>query len=218
MGSADTAGRRPRPMSLDAVADHLATTLADRTDGHPLRLAIDGAPAAPTGPLVAGLLERLPAAGRPALHIDTAYFLRPASLRLERGRTDPDAYFEDRLDADALRREVLDPAGPAGSRAVLRTLWDPESDRSTRAPYETVPDCAVLLIEGTFLLAYGLPFDLSVHVRLSAGALQRRTPADRRWTLPAFERYERQVAPAGTADVVVLADDPRHPAMLARTS
>jgi hypothetical protein len=42
----------------------------------------------------------------------------------------------------------------------------------------------------------------------------RLTAAGRRWTLPAYARYEAEVAPAGLADVVVRVDDPRHPALV----
>jgi hypothetical protein len=79
-----------------------------------------------------------------------------------------------------------------------------------------LPANAAVLIEGELLLAYGLPFDLTVHMRLSAGALRRRIAAEDRWTLPAFERYEARVAPVRTADIVIFADDPRHPALLHR--
>lgn len=49
-----------------------------------------------------------------------------------------------------------------------------------------------------------------MHLRLSPGALARRT--EEPWTLPAFARYEDEVGPADSADLVVRADDPRHPA------
>ena len=61
----------------------------------------------------------------------------------------------------------------------------------------------------TFL---GLAFDFTVHLRLSPGALRRHTPESEHWTLPAYERYESEVTPGDTADVLVRADDPRHPA------
>lgn len=202
-------------MSPEKIIEEVLDAIDDLRPKHPVRVAIDGSPAAGTAAIVDSLLERLPAAGRPAHHIDTRYFLRPASLRLERGREDPDAYYEDRLDADGLRREVLHPAGPGGDARILPTLRDPESDRSTRAGYEQLPATAVLLIEGEFLLAHELPFDLTVHMRLSPGALLRRTEPERHWSLPAFERYEAQVSPVQAADIVVFADDPRHPALLA---
>jgi hypothetical protein len=53
-----------------------------------------------------------------------------------------------------------------------------------------------------------------VHLALSGAALRRRTPADLSWTLPAFARYDAEVAPAAIADVVVRIDDPHHPALV----
>jgi hypothetical protein len=178
-----------------------------------LRVAVDGAPAAEPGRLADSLVDPLRLRGRAALRVSADWFLRPASLRLERGRTDPDTYYEDWLDAGGLRREVLDPLGPGGSRRYLPTLWDAGADRATRAGYLDAPAGAVLLLDGPLLLGRGLPVDLTVHMRLSAAALARRTPAPQRWTLPAFGRYDAEVDPAGIADVVIRADDPRHPAV-----
>jgi hypothetical protein len=137
-------------------------------------------------------------------------------VRLEHGHRDPEAYHRDWLDAAALRREVLDPLGPGGDGRYLPTLRDPDRDRATRAGYAPAPPDAVLLLDGPLLLGRGLPFDLTVHVRLSAAALARRTAPDQRWTLPAFERYEAETDPAGAAEVVVRSDDPRHPAVQLR--
>jgi hypothetical protein len=72
----------------------------------------------------------------------------------------------------------------------------------------------VVVVSGSVLLGRWLPFDVSVHVRLSPSALARRTPVDELWTLPALERYAAERAPETTADLVVRADDPRHPALV----
>lgn len=181
--------------------------------GHPLRVALDGAPAADVGMLADAMVDPLLERGRPALRVSTGWFLRPASVRLEHGRTDPDSYYEDWLDVAGLRREVLDRLGPDGDGRYLPTLWDGERDRATRARYLPAPDAAVLLVDGTLLLGRGLPFDLTVHVRLSAAALRRRTPEAGRWILPAFDRYATEVDPVRRADVVIRGDDPRHPAV-----
>ena len=178
------------------------------------RVLLDGAPAAAPGALADALVDPLRLRGRPALRVASRWFLRPGSVRLERGRTDPDAYYDDRLDLTALRREVLDPLGPGGDGRLLPTLWDPDTDRATRSGYERAPDRAVLLLDGTLLLGRGLPADLTVHVRLSAAALERRTGEP--WTLPAYARYRDEVCPEEVADVVIRADDPRHPAMSVR--
>jgi hypothetical protein len=68
-------------------------------------------------------------------------------------------------------------------------------------------------VSGALLLGGALPFDLTVHLVLSPGALVRRTPESEQWTLPAFARYAEEVVPSTFADMVVHMDDPRHPAL-----
>ncbi|MET8052831.1 uridine kinase [Streptosporangium sp. NPDC005286] len=196
----------------------LVEEIADRVDAEPrdswVRVALDGAPAARPGDLADELVDPLRLRGREVLRVLSADFLRPASLRFEYGRTDPDSFYIDWFDYKGLVREVLGPLAPGRSGKVLPTLWDSTIDRATRAPYVTVPPGGVLLLAGPLLLGRGLPFDLTVHLRLSPGALARRTPDEERWTLPAYARYEAEVAPARVADMVVRVDDPRHPALV----
>ncbi|MFI6454190.1 uridine kinase [Streptosporangium amethystogenes] len=196
----------------------LVEEVADRVDAEPrdswVRVALDGAPAARPGDLADALVDPLRLRGREVLRVLSADFLRPASLRFEYGRTDPDSFYTDWFDYKGLVREVLGPLAPGRSGKVLPTLWDSTIDRATRAPYVTVAPGGVLLLAGPLLLGRGLPFDLTVHLRLSPGALARRTPDEERWTLPAYARYEAEVAPARVADLVVRVDDPRHPALV----
>lgn len=181
-----------------------------------MRVAIDGAPAAAGAVLADDLVGPLRALGRPVVRVSAGDFLRPAALRFEAGRVDPDAFYGEWLDAGGLRREVLDPLGPAGSGHYLPSLWDAGRDRATRAPYVEAAAEAVLLLDGTFLLTGGLPFDVTVHLRLSLGALARRTPKDDQWSLPAYARYDREVRPGDVADLVVRLDDPVRPALVDR--
>jgi hypothetical protein len=185
---------------------------------HPLRVGIDGPPW--SGLSLAGpLREALERRSRAVLAVDTGDFLRPASVRLELGRDDAEMFRHGWVDYGALRREVLDPLGPGGSRRWLPTLWDPDRDRATREDYREAPAQAVLLCSGAFLLGRGLPFDRVVHVALGPGARRRRVPADdAARELPAWDAYVAEVDPAAVADVVVRADDPRHPAVVVRDS
>jgi hypothetical protein len=201
------------PVLVDLVVDRV---LALPVDG-PVRVAVDGADAARPGDLADLLVDPLRAAGRAPVRVPASGFLRAASLRLERGRTDPDAYYELWLDDGALAREVLDPAEPGGTGRVLPSLRDPRTDRATRAPYVELTPAAVVLVDGPLLLGRWLPFDLTVHLAMSAGALARRTAPDLLWTLPAFERYDEEVEPLAAADVVVRVEDPRHPALVEGT-
>jgi hypothetical protein len=204
---------RVRPVSLTVLVEELADQVAAAGDGH-VRVALDGAPAAGPGAVADALVDPLRVRGRPAVRIAAGDFLRPASVRLEFGRTNPDTFYAGWLDEPGLRREVLDPAGPQGSGRILPRLWNAATDRAAREPYQELKPGAVLLVSGPLLLGAGLPFDVSVHLEMSDAALQRRSAPDDRWTLPAYARYRDEVDPAAFADVVVRVDDPRHPAMV----
>ncbi|MEO3809967.1 uridine kinase [Sphaerisporangium sp. B11E5] len=206
-----------RPVSPSALVDLLADRIAGVPGDSWVRAAIDGAPATRPDDLADALVGPLRLRGREVLRVPAAGFLRPASLRFEHGRTDPDSYYSGWLDHGGLTREVLAPLDPGGTGKVLPSLWDTATDRATRAPYVTLPPGAVLLLSGTLLLGHWLPFEVTAHLWMSPAALARRTPPEEHWTLPAFARYEEEVAPADTADLVVRVDDPRHPALIVRS-
>ena len=151
---------------------------------------------------------------RPSAVVPAEGFYRPASLRLEHGRTDPDARYTDWLDSGALAREVLDPVGAGGSGQYLPVLWDVERDRAARAVPRPMPPRGVLLLPGALLQGLGLAFDVVVHLRVAPAARRRRTPEQQAWELPAFDRYDDEVDPVSLADAVVLADSPDHPALV----
>jgi len=208
-------------MDVRAISPTLLVELiADRIAQEPrdawVRVAIDGAPAAEPGRLADELVDPLKLRGRPVLRVSADDFLRPASLRLEFGRTDPDVFYSEWLNVEALVREVLGPLERGGSGHVLPSLWDVAADRASRADYVDLPAGGVLLLDGALLLGRGLPLDVTVHLWLSDGALTRRTPADQLWTVPAYKRYGDEVDPSVAADIVVRMDDARHPALLGR--
>jgi hypothetical protein len=203
---------RYRPISPAVLAEELTERIDALTERRRIAVAVDGAAGATeTTELADALAGPLRLRGRAALRVSTRDFLRPASLRFEHGRTDPDARYTDWLDLGALRREVLEPLGEGGSGEVLPSLWDAERDRATRAERVPVPEGGVVLVDGELLLGAGLAFDLAVHLWLSPAALRRRVPDA--WAIPAYERYEAEVDPSSLADVVVRVDDPRHPAL-----
>jgi hypothetical protein len=204
---------RVRPVALPALVGEL-TDRIDGAQGPWARVAVDGAPSAAPDQLAGALVEALRVHGKAALHIPADGFLRAASLRFERGRTNPDAYYEDWLDLRALTREVLVPLAPGGSGRVLPSLWDAEADRATRASYVDLPPGGVVVVSGALLLGAGLDFDLAVHLAQSPAALARRVDPALAWTLPAYDRYADEVMPELIADVVVRVDDPNHPAVV----
>ncbi|MGW6918569.1 uridine kinase [Kitasatospora sp. NPDC054939] len=206
---------RAHPISPERLTGRLADAVGALAAPW-VRVAVDGAPAAGPGGLADALAEELRLRGRPVARVAAAGFLRPASVRLEYGKRDADAFHDLWLDDRALLREVLEPLDPGGSGRILPSLRDPVTDRATREPYRELPPGGVLLLDGALLLGRWLPFEFAVHLALTPAALARRTPADERWTLPAYARYEAQTGPVELADVTVRVDDPRHPALVER--
>ena len=207
---------RVQPISPSLLVEELADRVAALPRTPWARVAIDGAP--PTRPedLADALVDPLRLRGREVLRVSAGDFLRPASLRFEYGRDDPDLYYTDWLDEGGLVREVLAPLEPGGTGRVLPSLWDSAADRATRASYATLREGGVLLLDGALLLGRGLPFDHVVHLSMSTAALARRIDPEQEWTLPAYARYEAETQPARVADVVIRVDDPRHPALVER--
>lgn len=203
-----------RPVSPDVLVTELTDRILSRDSDSRVRVGIDGPDAAAPERLADALVGPLRAGGRPAVRVRTADFLRPASLRLEFGRQNPDSYYLGWFDESGLAREVLDPAGPGGSGRILTSMWNAETDRAARVPYVELPPGAVVIVSGPLLLGGGLVFDFTVHLEISPAALRRRTPEQDRWTLPAFQQYADEVAPASFADLVVRTDDLRHPAIV----
>ncbi|MWA07615.1 uridine kinase [Actinomadura sp. LD22] len=205
---------RARAITPERAVEEVCDRIAGAPSEAWQRVAVDGAPAAEPQGFADALVGPLRAAGRDVVRVSARDFLRPASLRYEFGREDPDVYYDEWLDVGGLVREVLGPLEPNGSGKVLPSLWDSELDRATRARYTAVQPGGVLLLDGALLLGRGLPLDVVVHLAMSPGALARRTPDEAAWTLPAFARYEREVEPLRAADVVLKVDDPRRPALV----
>ncbi len=206
---------RYRPITVERLvaelADRVAAVAARRRWS---RVLVDGADTATdTAALAGALVDPLRVRGHEVLRVSAHDFLRPASLRFERGRHDPDVRYEDWLDVAAVRREVLGPLEESGTGQVLPALWDTTRDRAFRLPRTRLPDGGVVVFDGELLLGQGLPAELTVHLWLSPDALRRRLPEDARWALPAYARYDTEVRPAEVADVVVRMDNPRHPAL-----
>jgi hypothetical protein len=130
--------------------------------------------------------ERIRARGRQCGVVSLHDYVRPASLRLEYGR-DEMSYRTTWFDYRGLNREVLQALREHDR--WLPALWDEASDRSARATSISAAPDAIVLVAGPMLQGRGLPFDLTVELRLSEGAL-RRTAADD-FTVEALLRHRR---------------------------
>ncbi|SIR87243.1 nucleoside/nucleotide kinase family protein [Williamsia sterculiae] len=197
-----------RPSSPDdlvvAVAD-----LAARGTGR-IVVAIDGADAATPDVLGDRAAAVLRATGRPAEVVALRDFIRPASVRMEWGHTDPESFRTAWFDYAALDREVLGALRDHGR--WLPRLWDEVTDRSPRDRPRVAADDQVVFVCGPMLLGRGLRFDATVGLQMSRAALLRTTPDDAAWTVdPLLDHH-----PGAIPDLLVRYDHPDRPAVAAQ--
>nr|WP_225727326.1 MULTISPECIES: hypothetical protein [unclassified Nocardia] len=200
-------GMRFVPITQEGLID-LVVGRVREFEGHPV-LGIDGSDAADPAGFAARIAAALRDLGRPAEVVSLHDYVRPASLRMEFGRTDEMSYRTAWFDYAAVRREVLD-ALRAESR-WLPALWDERTDRSARAAVRTALPGTVVLVAGPMLLGRGLAFDLTVRLDMSEAALLRNTAAQDRWTVPALLRQADETPDPPT--ILVRWDHPSRPAL-----
>ena len=206
-----------RPVTPERLREELADLLAGAAAGRedPLRVAVDGADAADPDGLAADLVDLVERRGPAVRHVRAGDFLRPRSVRLERGHEDPDAYAEDWWDVAALHREVLDPLEPGGTGLRPADALDPVSDRATRAEPVALPSPGVLLLSGPLLLGRWSALDLTVHWRChrprSPGSRHPARPGRcRRWSATA-RRWLPRRSPTSSSAWTDPASGPRPP-------
>lgn len=217
------------------LLDRLAGAIESVPAAHPVRVAVDGPPAAGKTTLADELAVVLRARGRGVIRASIESFMLPRAQRYRRGEYSPEACYRDSFDYGALRRVLLDPLGPDGDRHYQPAVYNWHADTALSQPVTMAPADAVLLLEGVFLLRPELTgqWDLRVFVsvafeetldrarvrdlaRLGSIADVERRFRDR--YIPAQELYFAEARPADRADIVVHNDHPKQPAWEVRES
>src|SRR5580704_5788937 len=134
------------------LLDRLAGTIESVITSHPLRVAVDGPPAAGKTTLADELALLLRARGRKVIRASTESFHLPRAQRYRRGEFSPKANYHDSFDYDTLRRVLLAPLGLDGERRYQAAVYDIETDTAVSPPVTTASADAVLLLDGVFLL------------------------------------------------------------------
>jgi uridine kinase len=211
----------------------LAEAVGSVATAHPVRIAVDGPPAAGKTTLADELAVVLRARGRDVIRASIEGFLLPRSQRYRRGEHSHEGCYHDSFDYDALHRVLLDPLGPGGDRRFQHAVYDKRTDTGLSEPLTTAPADAVLLFDGVFLLRPELidGWDLRIFVSAAfertvgrAGirdhALYGSTAeVERRWRnryIPAQQLYFATARPTDHADIIVHNDDLEQPAWEAR--
>lgn len=200
------------PVTPARLEDELAGWIYGLEVEHPL-VGFDGPTEVGTAALADAVAARARTLGRPVIRVSTDWWWRPASLRLELGRTDVDMLLSGWIDTSAMNRELLDPLRPGGSGRYLRRLRDPQTDRSLREERVAVAPRSVVLLDGPFLQASGLSVDGVVYLQVALNTLARALPVERQWWIAAFERYRDEDQPVDGATALLAYDHPAAPAI-----
>jgi hypothetical protein len=196
------------PSFTPVTPDALVETVLERAlalPGHAV-VAVDGADAADPLAFADTIAERLRTRGRACATVSLHDYVRPASLRLEFGR-DEMSYRTAWFDYAGLNREVLQALRE--HNRWLPALWDEHTDRSARAAIVSAAPETIVLVAGPMLSGRGLPFDLTVELRLSEGALRRAEVEP--FIVAALLRHRRDQHPE--PDILVAWDHRDRPAL-----
>jgi uridine kinase len=221
-------GQRLEHGTRAELLDRMADVIGSVTAAHPLRVAIDGPPAAGKTMLADELAVVLCDRGRAVIRATVDSFMFPRVVRYRRGKDSPDACYQDSFDYDALRQVLLGPLGPDGDRRYRPAVYDWYADTTLSEPTLTADADAVLLFDGVFLQRPELvdQWDLRVFVSASVERIVARArvrdlarlksvaEVERRFRvryLLAQELYFAEARPVENADLVVHNDEVERP-------
>jgi len=222
-------------MNREELIAALAARIAAVRCTHPIRVAFDGVDASGKTTLANELVQPLRALGRSVIRTSVDRFHHPRAIRMRRGESSPEGYYRDAFDYPALRRVLLEPLGPGGSRRYRVATHDHRTDEAVEDPLDHAADDAVLLFDGVFLLRPELRnhWDFAIFVRAAfdvtvaraeqrdqelfgSAARVRRRYAER--YVPGQRLYLSEVRPERLASVVIDNDDPAHPSIVRGTA
>ncbi|MFB4270021.1 cytidylate kinase family protein [Nonomuraea sp. GTA35] len=214
------------------LISRLVEAIRSVTAAHPLRVAIDGPPAAGKTTLADELAVVLRAQDRDVIRATIDDFLFPRAHRYRRGRYSAEGCYFDAHDRAALCRVLLDPLGPGGDRRFQHAVYDRDTDTPSSPPARTASADAVLLFDGVFLLRpelidrwdlrifVSVPFERTVDRARDRDAELTGSTADtadieRSWRnryIPSQQLYFATARPTDHADIIVYNDRLQRPA------
>lgn len=217
------AAMEKRQKLLSDLADRLVVTSPNRI----VRVAIDGVDGAGKTTFANELGSLVATKGRPVIRASVDGFHNTRAVRYRRGRHSPEGFFEDSYNYPALKRYLLDPLSPGGSRRYRRAFFDHVTDDIVPAHDLEAAPSSILLIDGIFLhrpelLAYWdasvfLRTDFAVSVARCAsrdGASPDPAPPSNRRYVEGQRLYLRNCQPEAKATIVIDYNDLSAPSIV----
>lgn len=116
-----------------------------------LRVGVDGVDGVGKTVFADMLARVIETSGRPVIRASVDGFHNKRELRYRRGRTSPEGFYLDSYNYGDLRKVLLDPLGPGGSRVYCPVIFDHVTDSPVPTLSSVADQGSVLVFDGIFL-------------------------------------------------------------------
>jgi uridine kinase len=193
----------------------LASQIASRGDAI-VRVAVDGVSGACKTSFADALATVMHSADRATIRATADDFHRPKLQRYRLGRDSPNGHFLESYDYVAMKRELLEPLSPDGSRRYRTAVFDCALDRAVMSPVCISPAAAILIDDGLFLqrdelrhhwdvsIFLEVPFEIATRrcAQRDGTVADFRHPSNRRY-VEGETRYLQECRPRDRASIVI---------------
>jgi uridine kinase len=201
-----------------AIVEDLAEHISALSTPGVLRVAVDGVDGVGKTTFADRLAAALEDRGRSVIRSSVDGFHNPRAHRYRLGRASPEGFYRDSYNYELLRRLLLDPLSPSGSRRYRTAAFDHLSDSPAPADERVAEPGAILVFDGLFLHRPELRGDWDFSIFLDApfeitgprsagrgpgfGDPDPAAPSNRRY-VEGNLMYFREAAPRERATVVL---------------
>lgn len=222
-----------------ALLDGICQQILRTQQSKPLLIAVDGVDGAGKTVFAGELSNTLTELGLEVVQSSTDNFHNSKSYRYRRGEDSANGFYEDSFNYEQIKSLVLDPLKSDGNRKCVLSAFDHTTDSTRLSPEISVPESAVLVFDGIFLMRPELRhyWDLSIFLRVSFTENTKRTvirdfdqTTSEIKTEESFisrhnsryiagqQLYLDQVNPESLADIVIDNENPADPTFITPTS
>jgi uridine kinase len=192
-----------------------------------VRVAVDGVSGAGKTTFAHELTARMQRAERNVIRASVDDFHRPKAQRYRLGRDSPDGHYEESYDYESLRRELLDPLSPSGSRLYRTAMFDCTLDSPIESRRLRADGGTILIVDGLFLnrdelrgywdvsIFLAVPFEIAIArcARRDGSARGAADASNRRYVV-GETRYLNECRPQERASIVIDNSDLSQPVRL----
>jgi uridine kinase len=209
----------------------IAEFIRHHATGSILRVGIDGVDGVGKTVFANMLARVIGTLGRPVIRASVDSFHNTREIRYRQGKTSPHGFYADSYNYVELRKVLLDPLGPAGSRVYCPAIFDHTVNAPVTACWWIANPDAVLVFDGIFLhrrelrdvwdLSIFLDSPFAITIPRGAGRGPGYGSADvdavsNRRYIEGQRLYLQENDPQNRANLVIDYSDFTHPAVTAR--